>query len=283
MSARLGIAIAIVLVLGVRTFGAVYSYECDSLPEETGWTLLERWCEPEEWIADGRFYQRMQFCPGYDPPAGQAVFYGRSLGSFVGSERFFVEWRIQTDGHRSEIPFGAPAVFSAWSSGSVDYRFAIASDQARFVRDNRLPIVWVEFPPIAPHTFRLEMSGSDLYRLYVDGVVVDSGTPEGPYPSSTPAVNIGAAAQFVESTTIWDYIRWGDIPFDGSGDFDSDDDIDGRDFYFFHECLSNHRLGINGGPDQDAGPGCRFADFDDDTDVDLLDFAEFQLMFTGGE
>ena len=36
---------------------------------------------------------------------------------------------------------------------------------------------------------------------------------------------------------------------------------------------------INGGPDLDAGPGCRFADFDADSDVDLLDLAEFQNAF----
>jgi len=29
----------------------------------------------------------------------------------------------------------------------------------------------------------------------------------------------------------------------------------------------------------DVGPGCRFADFDGDTDADLLDFAEFQNTF----
>ena len=69
----------------------------------------------------------------------------------------------------------------------------------------------------------------------------------------------------------------------GSGDFNSDAEIGLDDFYLFHECLTNDRLGINGGPDEDAGPGCRFADFDDDTDVDLLDFAEFQLAVTGSE
>ncbi len=32
------------------------------------------------------------------------------------------------------------------------------------------------------------------------------------------------------------------------------------------------------GPDIDAGPGCRFADLDADTDVDLNDFAAFQAL-----
>ncbi len=73
------------------------------------------------------------------------------------------------------------------------------------------------------------------------------------------------------------------MPVDGSGDYDSDAEVASDDFYFFHECLSNRRPGINGGPAQDAGPGCRFADFDFDDDVDLLDVAEFQLNFTGNE
>jgi hypothetical protein len=40
--------------------------------------------------------------------------------------------------------------------------------------------------------------------------------------------------------------------------------------------------GIFGGPGQNAGPGCRFTEFDSDHDVDMLDFAEFQNAF-GGE
>ena len=51
------------------------------------------------------------------------------------------------------------------------------------------------------------------------------------------------------------------------------------DFYFFHECLTSVRPGINGGPENDAGPGCRFADFNSDGDTDLLDFAKFQNAF----
>jgi hypothetical protein len=64
------------------------------------------------------------------------------------------------------------------------------------------------------------------------------------------------------------------------GDFDSDDLVTHDDFYFFHECLTNERIGINGGPGNDAGPGCRFADFNADSDTDLSDFADFQNLFT---
>jgi hypothetical protein len=74
-------------------------------------------------------------------------------------------------------------------------------------------------------------------------------------------------------------VRFGRIPEDASGDYDSDGVVTLDDFYFFHECLSNRRSGINGGPGMDAGPGCRFTDFNHDSSTDLSDFATFQLTF----
>lgn len=274
--------LAVILLLGWgRACGSVFSYECDSFPVDGSWEVLQNWCDPMEWVDQGHFYQQTDFCDGYDPPEGQQSSYTRSLDEFIGSQAFFMEWRVRTDGDRSEILYSAPAAFSVWSIGGVNYRFSIAADQVLFVRDNLLPIVWFDVTPALAHTYRLEMYGGAWYSLYVDGTVLDSGMPEGPYPSNSPAVNFRAKAQFVESTTVWDYVRWGDIPADGSGDFDSDGDRDLFDFYFVHECLTNRRPGINGGPDEDAGPGCRFADFDDDTDVDLRDVADFQNTFTG--
>jgi len=283
MPARRAMPTLIVLLMGVRAVGAVYSYECDSLPRDAGWTLLQAWCSPQEWVADGKLYHHVEFCPGYDPPQGQQFDYTHSLDHYLGSEEFFVTWRVQTDGVRSELPFTAPAAFVVWNGGSVDYHLTIAEDQLRFIRDNRLPVLYPEVYPGVPHSYLLEFFVADLYLFYIDGELVDSGVPEGPFPSGIPKINIRAKAQFVESTTIWDYIRWGDIPARGSGDFDTDRGVDLGDFYFFHECLTNRRPRINGGPDNDAGPGCRFADFDDDTDVDLRDVADFQNTFTGGD
>lgn len=42
------IAIATVLLGGGTAWGDVYSYECDSLPIQAGWTLLQAWCDPLE-------------------------------------------------------------------------------------------------------------------------------------------------------------------------------------------------------------------------------------------
>ncbi len=70
------------------------------------------------------------------------------------------------------------------------------------------------------------------------------------------------------------------IPDDASGDYDSDGVLKLFDLYFFDDCLTKDGPGIFGGPGNDAGPGCRFADFD--ADVDLLDFARFQNSFGVG-
>jgi hypothetical protein len=87
-----------------------------------------------------------------------------------------------------------------------------------------------------------------------------------------------------DSTSLWEHVRYGVIPPDAAGDFDSSNSIGLFDFYFFQECLTNLRIGINGGPGNDAGPGCRWANMDGaDSDVDLADFAAFQNAFDGGQ
>ena len=57
--------------------------------------------------------------------------------------------------------------------------------------------------------------------------------------------------------------------------------MDAGDYYFVEDCLTKDGPGIFSGPDNDAGPGCRFADCDGDGDVDLRDIAAFQNAFTG--
>ncbi|MCH7702427.1 MAG: hypothetical protein IID37_12145 [Planctomycetes bacterium] len=198
-----------------------------------------------------------------------------SVAQFEGEEEFFIEWHMQTTGDSSEIDGVAPALLSAWSFGPVLYHFTIAKDQVRFIRDFDAPTVWTDIEPDVPHTYRLELFGADLYVWYIDGQVIDSGIPGAAYPSFTPSISWRAKSWFLESTTQWDYIRYGTIPEPSSGDFDSDDDVDLDDYYFFQDCITQ--------PNIDAGPGCVWADFDGDSDVDLIDFAHFQAAFTGSD
>ncbi len=269
--------VVIVLVLGLQVFADVVSSECDLPPTEEGWLVQDSFCDPQEWVAEGSFFQYMELCDGTDPPTGQQSFFFRSLTDFVSTAEFFLEFRMETTGDRSEIPFGAPAGVALGSDGPTRYNFVIAKDLVRFWRDNQLPIPFFDIEPGVPHTYRVELYGDVLYSLYIDGEIVDQGLPEGPYPSSNPRLNFGARSHFGDNLGEWEYFRWGDLPIPGSGDFDSEGDVDLRDFFYFHECASNS------GPGVDAGPGCRWADMDGDTDVDLIDFALFQRAFTGSD
>jgi len=155
--------VVISLLPAAHAFADVFSYEADSFPTESGWEVGQNYCDPEEWVENGSFFQHVQLCEGDPPPGGQSSSYDRSLLEYVGTDPFFIEWRMQTDGDSDQLPFSAPATFTAWSTGSVDYCFTIARDQVKLNRDNTLPIVYVDIEPGVPHTYRLELYGTDLY------------------------------------------------------------------------------------------------------------------------
>ncbi|MFQ5424299.1 MAG: hypothetical protein ACE5F9_10010, partial [Phycisphaerae bacterium] len=234
--------------------------------DQSGWNLLQLWCDPTQWLAGGWFFQHVELCNGFPPPGGQTAAYRRSLAEFIGEQEFFIEWRVQTDADRSEIPWGGGVSFSVWSNGPVNYRFTIASDRAELNRDNLLPIILVDIEPGVPHTYRLELHADALYEWYIDGQLVDFGLPEGAYPSVNPNINMVAKAAFLENTSQWDYARWGTLPQPGSGDFDSNGLVDQADVFFFLDCL----LGPDG-----AGPGCRWADMNNDGTADGQDISLF--------
>ncbi len=263
----------LVLLATSSVFGAVVSYECDSFPEEDGWQISQIVCDPALWIDAGTFFQHVELCDGYPPPGGQSASYVASVADFLGSPTFFVEWRMMTDGDRSEIIWGGLSSFSAWSTGSVDYTFRVASDQVKLNRDNELPILFRDIEPGVPHVHRLELYGDELYVWYIDGQVMDQGVPEGAFPTfPNSAITWRAKAAWLPNTTQWDYIRYGLIPVDASGDYDTSGTVDAADFYFFGEYFSGEGV--------DAGPGARWADFDADTDVDCTDWDAFQLSWT---
>jgi len=205
--------------------------------------------------------------------------YRRSLEALNGQAPFFTEFRVETDGNKSEIPYGGTIVLVLGNNAGVIYHMTVSSDLVKFARDVDLPIRFIEIEPDVPHTYRVELD-SKIYSFYIDGYLIDDGIPEGPFPAHDSEIVWQGNAQYVPCENAWDYIRYGVIPEDASGDYDSDVAVTLDDFYFFQECLTNERVGINGGPDEDSGPGCRFADFDSDDDTDLSDLAEFQNLFT---
>ncbi len=271
---------SILLMTGAVTVpghAQVVSCELLSDPVSEGWDLFQKLCA-QTWVDDDWYFQE------FDPQTcgvGQDA-YVRSITEFNSEPEFFLEFRVQTSGDRSEIPRGAPALISMFNFFGVVYHTTIARDLVKFARDLDDPIWFIEIEPDVPHTYRIELY-RDWYVFYIDADVLDQGAPDGPFPAHDARITWLGRAWDIPCENAWDYIRYGVIPVDGSGNYDSNEDVDARDYYFFHECLGNERVGINGGPDEDAGPGCRFADFDADADVDLQDVAVFQQIFTGSE
>ncbi len=256
--------------------GGIVAYEATSLfPEETaqGWAYTPL-CTPDRWLDQGSLFQHVEI--GCWPNDGEMDRYIRSLADFVDVSTFFIEFRVKTDGDQSEIPGIAPCSLVADGLFVVSYDFVISRDLVRFQRDDFVVTVFVEIDPDVPHTYRLELYGPDAYSVYIDGDIIDSGVPGGAYPSDENDLMAWSAhAWDLPNTTQWNYVRLGTIPQDASGDYDSDQDVDSDDFYFFEQYFS--------GPDADAGPGARFADFDFDTDVDCADWKQFLIAWTDPE
>ncbi len=257
------------------------SLEGDSFPDDVGWIRSDRLYLAGRTLDNGAFLQSPRIIQANGSTVGQDDFYQYSLNGFSGSEAFFAEWRVETTGSRDEMVGVGPASFVFSGDFGILYHFTIASNRVLFLRDSFVPAVWVDIDPGVPHEYRLNLFGEDLYEFFIDGDLIDFGVPEGVYSTEDSRIVFGARSVLVDSTTSWDYIRFGMIPEDGSEDYDSDGVVTHDDFYFAQECLSDRRTGISGGPENNAGPGCRFTDFDGDHDADILDFAEFQNLFRG--
>ena len=250
----------------------VVTFEGLAFPEieDDSWTHLS-FCTPVRWIQDGWLFQVVDFDCN-PPPHGDYDAYNRSLADFVGMEQFFIEFRMQTDGDQSEIPFGSPAGLAAGGFSVVSYDFFISRDLVRFQRDDFQVTVFVEIEPNSFHTYRVELYGADQYFIYIDGEVINSGVPGGPFPDNEKNV-IGwlARASYLPNTTQWDYVRLGTLPQNSSGDFQSDGEVGPDDLYYFQECFSTPA---------GSWAGCAWADMDFDGGVDCDDWALFLAAWT---
>ncbi len=276
-------SILLVVALAGSVLGQVVSYEGLAFPEDEGeWVrrdlpfLADRWLMQDDegvsWLV-----QHADVVDQGPPQEGEWDLYDHSLADLDDLTTLHVQWRMYTDGSSEGIPGVSPAALVAGGSSGVFYHFTLADDRVRFVRDVLLPPVFVDVAPLVPHVYRLEVYGDQLYRWYVDNTLVDSGVPEGPYPTDDSVIAFGVHGGFDDETTKWDYIRFGVIPDAGSGDMTGDGAVGLDDFRFFQECVDNS------GPGIDGGPGCAWADMDQDDDVDFHDLRLFQLAFTGSD
>jgi hypothetical protein len=266
----------VVAFWGLVAQAQVVIYEGSTFPKDEGWERIV-FTDVSRSLIGGFLVQ-------YVDEPNEVDSYRKLLHDFAGVSGFFIEWRVESDAPKSILDrSGVPVVLVAGGKSAAFYHTTITDSRVQLFRDTSIPLVFIDIEPNVAHTYRLELSGDQSYAWYVDARVVESGVPHGTYPNADSRITWGTRRQRFDSTTRWDYVRYGVIPQDASGDFDTSASVDLSDFYFFHECLTNERVGIRGGPDEQAGPGCRWADFEGDADVDLHDVAAFQNLFDGGQ
>lgn len=264
------VSMCAVLVTGLFTQSV--TYEGNTLPDRANppWERLGTF-DAERWVEDGCFYQFCEIGMWAPPPFGEIDYYRRTIGEFSGVPQFFVAWRVHTSVPAPEL-IGSVTVVSVAGSGPAVYHFTLSNSRIRFIRDNPGTFeFYYDITPDVPHSYFLHITGSN-YTWYVDGAVAHQGVAIGDYPYDTSRLLFSSRFYTVDNLTRWDYVRYGVVPQDASGDFDSDADTDTDDAYFFVDCLL--------GPDA-AGPGCRWADMNADGVVNGLDIAAFASLLAG--
>ena len=76
----------------------VITYEANVFPEDEAWArLVGESPGAERTLTDGWFVQAVDLPDGWPGPTGDADSYRMPLEAFAGTERFFAEWRAETD------------------------------------------------------------------------------------------------------------------------------------------------------------------------------------------
>jgi len=199
--------------MSVAAPGQVITYNGDVFPESVGWERVGTF-DADRSLVDGQLVIDVDLGV-WDPlPGGEQDFYKRSIAEFAG-EPFFLEWRCVTNAPNTEIGGVGGSAINAWGTGVANH-FTITGDRVRLIRDNFLPIVFVDIDPAVSHTYRLEYYRDESYFWYIDGEIVDSGVPEGDFPNPNSRIIWGSSMWQTPSTNQWDYIRYGVIPEPGT-------------------------------------------------------------------
>jgi hypothetical protein len=263
----------VVLGLGAVAIAEVVTYEGNIFPDEDAvpWERLGTF-DADRWIEDGWFHQYCDLGVWPGPRMGEQDFYKRWVTEFAGADTFFVAWRVESNAPSEILDFlGTPTVLSAFGNTSAYYHFTFTDERMVVVRGTAYPMVYLDIEPGLAHSYYLELKtvvpGSRyMYAWYCDAVLIDQGLTTEPYPTADSRIIWGAEHDTYENHTRWDYIRYGTIPQDGSGDYDSDGDVDEADLVAFQDCLL--------GP-VPHGPSCRWADINGDGITDGQDIALF--------
>lgn len=258
-------------------FAGVVVSEYQSDPAQEGWQLVDQYCDPVVGVIDGWYQQEldMENCPG--SKVGAQDVWRRTVQAFNGHPTWFLEYNVNPSGDSSEIPGGAPTVLAAANSFGIIYHMTVASNQVKFVRDVDQPILFFDVKPGTPHRVRLELVNKvpPTYAWYIGNDLVDQGVANGMFPVQDARVTWQGRSWHMPTLNQWDYIRFGDIPLDASGDFDSNGAVDSFDHFYFFECLDRSAAG------EPASPSCAWADFNADNTVDCADWNTFRVAWTG--
>ena len=116
-----------------------------------------------------------------------------------------------------ETPFTNTHVYAAYFFLRV--RSLAEKNQRALVQfyTGYLPNLYYDIQPGVPHTYRLEVYGGDYFEFQIDGVVMDSGEPEAVWPTPDALLSWGTSYYRAESTSEWDYVRFGTIPEPATG------------------------------------------------------------------
>jgi len=140
---------------------------------------------------------------------------------FIGSIKepagawWFLEFKVTTTGHRSEIQFGGPLGVAPYNSFGSGYTAFVANDQVKlsFQDVNGLRVIFVEAVPEIAHVVRIEVFNDEppTYRWFVDGAVVDEGLAPQAFPSHDASISWGGQSVNLPTLNKFDYIRYGSI------------------------------------------------------------------------
>ncbi len=188
----------------------IYRYTCEDFPENAGF-VRGGTMDCERRIEEGWFSQTI-LRYGEGEHNGQDDYYVRTLADFAGAATFYCEWRMLTNGPKSNLLGSAPAGLSMGGRSGINYHFTIARDQMKFRRDSRLPIYFFSFTDGMPHEHRIELYGEHWYSYLIDGAVKDAGRPEGAYPGDDSEMIWWSRYYLDEHISRWDYLELGEMP-----------------------------------------------------------------------
>ncbi len=187
----------------------VIRYTGETFPEELGFTRAGT-LDAERRIEDGWLVQVIRRY-GEGESNGQFDGYRYPLAEFAGADRFYAEWRLISDGRKSELVGAAPAGASFAGDLGISYHFTIARDRMCFIRHLRWPILYFDLDDGVSHVHRVELLGEHWYAYLIDGKVMDAGRPDGAYPTEDSRMIWWANTYLHESTARWDYLEFGEM------------------------------------------------------------------------